>query len=188
MEQLHTDNDTIRHASAHYQHCPLEYLQNTTLFMSTIESPLELANLVDEMLIQDNLQLLEDNAEMYLVLSYVLSTTIRRVVFAPKEIVFPNLLLLLPPVYQKLNWCHKGNEEWDEIHAETLARFEAQPRQDEAAMLMFLEGMKYSLYDAMFMYQSRIALLPVSERNSATQLQWDLTPFGWPSVKMACNA
>lgn len=172
----------------HYLTCPMDYLENTSLSLCKLQDSATLEAQVEQLLQEENLLLLEQNAESFLVLSYVLSTTIRRVVFEPREIFFPNLLLLLPVLYHQLDWYHPGNDEWDKVHHETLLRFEGLPKMDEAVMLLFLEGMKYSMNDAMFMFQTRIALLTSLEQQAAKQLQWELTQYGWPKIDIRHSA
>ena len=185
MKQLQSEIRQKTCLAEQYQLQPLDYLQQMTMDLAKIQSSDEMEKQLDKFLTPDTLSFLELNPEVLLVLGYVWSATIRRVVFNEQEIIFPNLLLLFPPIYHELNWTDEDNTEWNEVHQETLNRFETAPRMDEAVMLLFLEGMKFSLYDAMIMFHTRRSLLKTKrERINAENLQWELQQYGWPEVQL----
>ncbi|MDH5545878.1 MAG: hypothetical protein OEZ43_09810 [Gammaproteobacteria bacterium] len=166
-----------------YTQNPLAFVNQTFVALSHAQSAEDLADLVEDLLQANTLTLLEDNAQLYLPLSYAISFSIRRVVFMPAEIRFPNLLLLLPPIFHTLGWCHDSNEEWDEVHEETLKRFEQFPGIHDAIMLLFIEGMKFNPLEAMMMFQSRTCLMrSLRERHQAQALEKELREYDWPEV------
>ena len=185
MKQLQSATSRETYLAEQYQLQPLDYLQQMTMELAKIQSSDEMEKQLDKFLTPDTLSFLESNPEVLLVLGYVWNATIRRVVFGQDEIIFPNLLLLFPPIYHELNWTDEDNTEWNEVHRETLNRFETTPRMDEAVMLLFLEGMKFSLYDAMIMFHTRRSLLQTKrERINAGHLEWELQQYGWPEVQL----
>ena len=185
MDLMNSDMSQGYSHTDQYQLQPLDYLQQMTMELAKIETSNEMESHIDNLLKEETLSMLDSNAEMLVVLGYVWNSTIRRVVFTPNEIVFPNLLLLLPPLYHGLNWTDEKNTEWNEVHHETLTRFEKTASFDDAIMLLFLEGMKYSLYDAMMMFHTRRTLLRTkSERKNAENLEWELQQYGWPQIEL----
>ena len=180
------DSETTTHSiPGNVQHDPLGFIEKMTLCLCKSQTTQDLIDVSETFLEAQNLELLQHHAQMCIPLSYVWSNTIRRIVFTPKDIIFPNLLLLLPPLYHRLDWLHEGNEEWDAIHNETLSRFESCKSRHDAIMLLFLEGMKYGTYEAMLMFKSRTALFHTHrERSLARQLQQELLHYAWPEVDL----
>ncbi len=118
--------------------------------------------------------------------SMLWSSMIRRIVFSSKDIRFPNKLFLLPPIYHQHGWTSSSGNEWDILRTEISAEFMLRPRLAHAMLLLFLDGMKLSLQEARFLFQSRLAFLAESslERQQGESLLEELCFFGWPGASL----
>lgn len=163
---------------------PLHFLENSVLAFSRSRNSNELNSLLDSFFDPDLIDYLGEHANELLVLGMAWTANIRRVVFAQKNVVFPNKLLLLPPLYQGLGWTDRQNEEWNSVHAETLGRHEQSPALNNAILLLFLDGMRCSLEEACFLFGARLEQLGTrsSEYETGIQLLEELKEYGWPTL------
>jgi hypothetical protein len=107
---------------------------------------------------------------------------VRRIVFRDNSIVFPNKLLLLPPLYHQLGWAHPENPEWDKLHHQAANYYAAKPNVSDAILLLYLEGMKFTLPQAVFLYGQRLQELRSNDAEyfAAVNLLTELVHYGWP--------
>lgn len=161
---------------------PLVFMQRSMLALSKISSSRELDSYLDCVFEQDWRVFVDQHSKMLLVFSMILSAEVRRIVFRAPSIVFPNKLLLLPPLYHQLGWVHPENSEWDQLHRQAVAYFAAKPNVSDAVLLLYLEGMKYTLLHAVFLYEQRLLSLRTSgaEYIAAANLVEELRHHGWP--------
>lgn len=118
--------------------------------------------------------------------SMLWSSMIRRIVFSTKDIRFPNKLFLLPPIYHQYGWARSSGNEWDILRTEMSDEFMLRPGLAHAMLLLFLDGMKLSLQEAIFLFQSRLAFLSKSplEQQQGESLLEELHFFGWPGANI----
>ncbi len=165
---------------------PLTFIDYNMLLLLKAENSFDLNIMLSDFLADDIVEFLERHKKLLFVLSEIWNNAIRRTIFSTEDITFPDGLLLLPPIFHRLNWIEK-NPLWNDIEKKAEKRFAEDPNLVDALVTMFIDGMQASLDTALDKYCTKIKQLKhkPDEYQKAQAFRNNIGCFyGWPKEKL----
>lgn len=163
---------------------PLPFVDYCCLQLVQAADVYQLNEILSAFLADDVIKYVEDNSQVLFVLSEVWNNTIRRVVFETDDLLFPDGLLMIPPLFEKINWL-EASSAWNEM----LERYETLFNDDRclphALALLFIRAMQGEMAEAMEMFKDSIERINGEEQLHAERYLENLRYFGWPELEKA---
>jgi len=159
----------------------LNFLDYTVLMLSQASTVDEIDLLMDDFLSDDIMEIMQENKELFSVLSVVWLDTFERVCMRDEENNFSLKTLWLPVMFKNLGWHIEDQERLKSLHE--TARRNANESKDLFPFLvqLFVDGIYQNSDVALANFEEQVRKIADSEEDNANldQLICDIMSLGW---------
>ncbi|MDH5691578.1 MAG: hypothetical protein OEZ47_00585 [Gammaproteobacteria bacterium] len=172
-----TDTKEVLNILPTSQANPLSFLDAVILNLMQSTKPEEMNALLSEFLSEESVYFMAEHKDMFFVLSEVWNETARNLILSDDDVMFPDGLLGLPPLFHAMGWV-QDTPAWDPYHDKFVSNFESDPSLVNAAILLYIEGARGDQTIALDNFRKRIKAVEI---HTAEEINFDdtLDYFGW---------
>lgn len=167
-----------------YKDDPLSFIDTSVLALTQVQDVFQLNEVLSAFLSEDVQNFVDVHKESFFLLSQVWNDAIQRIVLDVDDIIFPDGLLMIPPIFQKLDWVDHADS-WSLMHKKYASSFENEPCLPFSLALLFIEAMQGNMSHAIDQFIEREAILNDDDTLHAERYLSNLQFFGWPMLEKA---
>ena len=161
---------------------PLTFIDHSVLALVQVQDVYDLNDVLSAFLAEDVISFVREHKNMFSVLSGTINNKIRETVFDVKDMTFPDGLLMIPPLFDQLEW-DSSSDKWNDEQDRYEAEFKQEPCLTYALALLFIESMNQTMDFAIAQFKKRIERLSNDDLIHAERYLENLQFFGWPVEK-----
>lgn len=163
---------------------PFSFIDANVLALAQVQDVFQLNEVLSAFLSEEVQNFVEDNKDSFFLLSQVWNDAIQRIVLDVDDIIFPDGLLMIPPIFQKLNWLDHANS-WVKMHEKYTQAFDKETCLPFALALLFIEAMQGDMSASIDHFIEREAMFNDDDTLHADRYLSNLQFFGWPMLEKA---
>lgn len=156
----------------------LSFIDHFVLSIVQIEDVYQLNEFLGTMLSDDVVDFIHQHKDTLCVLSESLNEKIRETVFESDDLMLPDGLLMIPPLYESLGWKTKPTT-WNEASEKYRQLFEDETSLPYALSMLFLNAMQSDMHNALKEFRNSIERLSEDDQIHADRYLQNLRYFGW---------
>ena len=161
------------------ENAPFEFVDANVLALTQVQNVYQLNDILGAFLADDVQELLNTHKHTFFVLSQVWNETIQRVVLEKDDIIFPDGLLMIPPLFNNLGWL-EDSDKWTALNSQFLQRFASDACLPNSLALLFIEAMRGDMTLAIEHFIDNVSHLGEDDALHGERYLENLGYFGWP--------
>lgn len=161
---------------------PLSFVDVNVMALAQVENVFQLNEILGAFLADDVQTFVSENREVLFLLSHVWNDAIQRIVLDVDDMIFPDGLLMIPPIFDKLGWLGEADI-WDKLHEKYMQQFAEDECLPNALALLFIEAMQGNMAQAANHFTENESKLNDDDTVHAERYLENLRYFGWPSLQ-----
>lgn len=161
---------------------PLSFVDVNVMALAQVQDVYQLNEILGAFLADDVQMFVSDNRDVLFLLSHVWNDAIQRIVLDVDDMIFPDGLLMIPPIFEKLGWIGDA-EVWQKLHDKYSKQFAKDECLPNALALLFIEAMQGNMIEAASHFTENESKLNDEDTVHAERYLENLKYFGWPALQ-----
>ncbi|MDH5545499.1 MAG: hypothetical protein OEZ43_07905 [Gammaproteobacteria bacterium] len=165
---------------------PFAFIDANLIALAQVEDVYQLNEVLGAFLAEDVQNFLADHHALLFILSQVWNEAVQRTVLEVDDIIFPDGLLMIPPIFSALGWL-EDSDKWEELHQTLGERFQNDNCLTYALALLFVEAMRGDMATSVEHFVEHTGQLSEDDALHAERYLENLKYFGWPVSANVAN-
>jgi len=182
IEHVENIEEKVREtASALNEEKLLKFLDYFVLMLSQANTVEDIDLIMDDFLSEDVIHIIQENSELFNILSIIWIDTFDRICMKPGESNFSLKVLWLPILYKRFNWSLNDVDVFNTLHSKAESDVENSDSLCPYLNLLFVEGFTKSTEKALtnFKEKTEVLIQDKSEKENIESIISDVKSIGW---------
>lgn len=161
---------------------PLSFVDVNVVALAQVEDVYQLNEVLGAFLADDVQNFVSEHKDILYLLSHVWNEAFMRIVLDVEDMIFPDGMLMIPPIFEKLGWSGDADT-WEKLHSSYTVKFEKDTCLPNALAILFIEAMQGDMQCAIDHFVERVTKFNDEDTLHAERYLENLKYFGWPEME-----